>query len=370
MGEIIRRDDGSGSLTDPLIELQRQHFDRRVFMKVAMVGGLSVAGGGLLAACAGTPSSSNAGNSPLVGGGGSLQNPNDEYVYLSIVTQVPFWVDAQQAMKDFSASTGAKTSFIGPPDFNVDGQAKQLDDLINRRPAGIIIFVGDADAMTPGINRAADAGIPVVLVISDAPKSKRLSLLGIDNFSAGQAGAKLLSEAIGGKGKVVLGSFPSPGVLDRVKGYKAWFQANAPDVQVVGEVNDKADPSYAPQAYAAAIAANPDLAGIGGTDGDSGLGAAQAVKEAGKVGQIKIVAMDRNDDMLAQIKTGAITGSVVQKSWIETWYALWGLYWLNHNTVNPVPDWRQTGLNILPENVVTGTWFCTKDNVDLFIRKN
>ena len=168
----------------------------------------------------------------------------------------------------------------------------------------------------------------------------------------------------------MLGSFPSPGVLDRVKGYKAWFQANAPDVQVVGEVNDKADPSYAPQAYAAAIAANPDLAGIGGTDGDSGLGAAQAVKEAGKVGQIKIVAMDRNDDMLAQIKTGAITGSVVQKSWIETWYALWGLYWLNHNTVNPVPDWRQTGLNILPENVVTGTWFCTKDNVDLFIRKN
>jgi hypothetical protein len=46
--------------------------------------------------------------------------------------------------------------------------------------------------------------------------------------------------------------------------------------------------------------AHPDLVGIGGTDGDSGKGAAIAVRDAGRTGKVKIVAMDRNDDMTAR----------------------------------------------------------------------
>jgi ribose transport system substrate-binding protein len=338
---------------------------RRDFITMMALGGLGAAGAGLLAGAG----SQNALASSTAESDYGLYNSNDEYVYLSIVTQVPFWSDAKQALSDFSRVTRVKTRFLGPPTFDVAGQARQLDDLIAQKPAGIILFVGDASAMTPGINRAVHAGIPVVLCISDAPKSKRLSFLGIDNFSAGQIGARLLAAAIGGRGKVVLGTFPSPGVLDRVKGYKAWLKANAPGITVVDVVNDKADPSYAPQAYAAAISAHPDLAAIAGTDGDSGLGAAQAVKEAGKAGKIKIIAMDRNDDMLEQIKAGVITASVVQRSYVETWYAVASLYWMNHNTLNPVKNWRQAGLNILPERVVTGTWVCNRSNVDLFIHR-
>jgi ribose transport system substrate-binding protein len=337
----------------------RRELNRRDFMKVA--GGTGLAAG-LLAAC--TP------GDETQGGTGTAAtepiNPNDEYIFLSIVTQVPFWVDHQQALDDFTDATGAKTSFIGPPDFDVQGQARQLDDLIVRKPAGIIVFIGDADAMTPGIDRAADAGIPVILVISDAPQSKRFAHFGIDGFTAGQVGATMLAEAIGGQGKVALGTFPSPNVLDRVDGYKAYFRENHPEIEVVQVVNDKADPSYAPEAYAAALQANPDLVGIGGTDGDSGLGAATAVEEADKAGDIKIVAMDRNDDMLAKLEAGTIVGSVAQKSYDEAWLACWLLYWLNHNQLRPVPDWREAGINPLPEQVTTGVWQITQENVGQF----
>jgi ribose transport system substrate-binding protein len=131
-------------------------------------------------------------------------------------------------------------------------------------------------------------------------------------------------------------------------------------------VNDRADPSYAPEAYAAAIAAHPNVVGIGGTDGDSGLGAARAVKEAGKADQIKIVAMDRNDDMLAEVENGPIVASVVQKSYDELWLACWMLYWLNHEQLKPVPDWEDAGINPLPEKITTGVWKLTRDNVDQF----
>ncbi len=334
---------------------------RRDFLKIVGAGGFSLGAGSLLAAC------QQAANT-AAGPSGSPVNSNDEYVYLSIVTQVPFWVDHKAALSDFGKATGVKTSFVGPPDFNVQGQASQLDQIVSRKPAGIVIFIGDADAMTPGINRAVDAGIPVVLVISDAPKSKRTAYIGIDGYQAGRAGAARLADAIGGHGKAAVGSFPSPNVLDRARGYKDYFTEHG--IQVVAEVNDKADPSYAPSAYAAAISAHPDLACIAGCDGDSGLGAARAVIEAGKKGQIKIMAMDRNDDMLAKVEDGTILGSVVQKSYDELWLACWMLYWLNHNVLKPVPDWRAAGINPLPEQIITGVWPLTKQNVGQFKHKS
>ena len=157
-------------------------------------------------------------------------------------------------------------------------------------------------------------------------------------------------------------------MLDRARGYKDYFTEHG--VQVVAEVNDKADPSYAPSAYAAAITAHPDLVAIAGCDGDSGLGAARAVTEAGKKGQIKIMAMDRNDDMLAKVEDGTILGSVVQKSYDEMWLACWMLYWLNHNVLKPVPDWRAAAINPLPEQIITGVWPLTKQNVAQFKHKS
>ena len=289
-----------------------------------------------------------------------------EYVFLSVVTQVPFWVDHRKALTDVGELLGVKTTFTGPLDFDTAAQARQLDELIVRRPAGIMIFPGDEAAMAPGINRAVEQGIPVACLTGDVPASARSTFFGINGFNAGRAGGELLAQAIGGKGKVILGTFPAPSVLQRVEGYKSIFTEKYPDIEVVDVVNDKADPSYAPTAYAQAILANPDVVGIGGTDGDSGKGAAIAVTEAGRVGEIKIVAMDRNDDMLPYIEDGTIYGAVAQKSYIEAFLAVQMLHWQNTDGVQVVPDWRAAGINPLPESVDTGVMMITKDNVAQF----
>ncbi len=299
----------------------------------------------------------------------SAAQSGEEYVYLSIVTQVPFWVDHRAALDDAAKALGIKGTFTGPADFDTAGQARQLDEIVARKPAGLIIFPGDSDTLTPGIDRAVDAGIPVAMVIGDAPKSKRYVHLGIDGIGAGRVGGEMLAQAIGGKGKVLLGTFPAPNVLDRVEGYKQIFKEKYPDIQVVDTVNDKADPAFAPTAYAAAIQAHPDVVGIGGTDGDSGKGAALAVRDAGKKGQIKIVAMDRNEDMLDFIEEGTITASVGQKSYLEMWMAVHLLYWLNHDALKMLPDWKAAKVNPLPEQIETGVMPITKDNVAQFRHK-
>jgi ribose transport system substrate-binding protein len=297
--------------------------------------------------------------------------PAETYVYVSCVTQVPFWIDQKQALADVGKALGVKTSFTGPTTADPQAEAAALDQIIASRPAGIMVFPCDEKALTPGINRAVDAGIPVITMIGDVPASKRSTHMGINNFRAGVEGAKLLAAAIGGKGKVVVGTFQAAGVLDRMRGYKDYLAKNHPEIKVVSVVDDHADPSYAPQAYAAAIAANPDLVGIGGTDGDSGVGAARAVIEAGKKGKIKIVAMDRNEDMLNYIADGTITAAVAQKSYLETWLAVQLLYALRHNSGpgKMLPDWRAAKVNPLPEDIDTGIMPITRANVSQFRHK-
>lgn len=292
---------------------------------------------------------------------------DEEYVFLSVVTQVPFWVDHRAGLTAASNALGVKTTFTGPLDFDTAGQATKLDELIARKPSGILIFPGDAAALKEGINRAVDAGIPVACIIGDVPDSKRNCFLGIENYQAGRVGGEMLAKEIGGKGKVLLGTFPAPSTLERVKGYKDVFKEKYPEIEVVDVVNDKADPAYAPTAYAQALQAHPDVVGIGGTDGDSGKGAALAVVEQGKVGKVKIVAMDRNSDMLPYIVNGTIQGAVAQKSWLESYLAVHMLHWLKQNKINIVADPAKAGISPLPEIVSTGVMRVTKENVASFM---
>jgi ribose transport system substrate-binding protein len=304
---------------------------------------------------------------PLTVGPAAAQARDAEFVFLSVVTQVPFWADHRAGLEAAAADLGVKVTFTGPLDFDTAGQARQLDEIIVRKPAGLLIFPGDAAALAPGIDRAIEAGIPVACIIGDVTGSKRSVFLGISNFDAGRLGGEMLAEAIGGKGKVLLGTFPAPSTLERVEGYKAVFAEKFPEIEVVDVVNDKADPSYAPTAYAQALLANPDVVGIGGTDGDSGKGAALAVIEQGKVGAVKIVAMDRNPDMLPYIADGTIYGAVAQKSWLESYLAVHLLDWLGQSKIKIVADSAAAGINPLPEIVSTGVMRVSKDNVSSFM---
>lgn len=316
---------------------------------------------------AGLAAAGAGGSLALTAGKAEAEESDAEYVFLSLVTQVPFWADHRAGLEAAATDLGVKTTFAGPLDFDTAGQARQLDELIARRPAGILIFPGDAAALKEGIDRAVEAGIPVACLTGDVPDSKRSVFLGIANREAGRFGGELLAEAIGGKGKVLLGTFPAPSVMERVEGYKAVFAEKYPEIEVVDVVNDKADPAYAPTAYAQALQAHPDVVGIGGTDGDSGKGAALAVVEQGKVGQVKIVAMDRNTDMLPYIADGTIYGAIAQKSWLESYLAVHLLHWQRQSKIRIVADPATAGINPLPEIISTGIMKVTKDNVHAFM---
>ena len=243
-----------------------------------------------------------------------------------------------------------------------------FEQTIARKPAGIIV-VGFESSLNAIVDKAEDAGIPVVTVDADLPGSKRIAFVGTGNFQAGYEGGKTLSRLIGGKGKVALMTKPGQSNLEeRIAGYKKAFSENK-DIQVVQVADTQSDPSVAAQAAASLLQKFPDLAGIGCVEAAGGSGAATAVNEAGKKGTVKIVSMDRGNEVLQGIKDGVISATIVQQTALMPFYALQILYNLKNHPVPITNDNAAAHILGVPAVVDTGVIIVDEHNYQYFMRK-
>jgi ribose transport system substrate-binding protein len=130
--------------------------------------------------------------------------------------------------------------------------------------------------------------------------------------------------------------------------------------------NDQALSAEAEKVARSVLQAYPDLAGFGCVDAAGGEGCAVAVQEIGKVGKVKIVAMDRNEATLDYIEQGIIEASIAQRTYTMANMGLQLLYDLRHNNMKLVNDWEKEKIIPLPNVIDTGTIIITRDNVKAF----
>ncbi|NOZ72044.1 MAG: sugar ABC transporter substrate-binding protein [Chloroflexi bacterium] len=326
------------------------------------VGGLALVG------C--TPTSTTATPAPAGSSPAPVTQGNQTYVWLCAVTSVAFWIDGRKGMEAAGKSLGVKTEFLGPVKYDAAQQLTILDELIGKKPDGIMIFPADQHSLSNTMKRAMKEGIPILCVNSDvADHSARYGFVGPNNHGVGQAGGKIVAKLLQGKGNVAIMTVPGIEVHEsRTAGYKDEL-AKYSDIKIVDIVNDKSDPAYGVTVATSLVQAHPDLALIIGTDATAGAAIARALKETGKAGKIKVVAMDRDQDMLPYIKDGTISATLAQNSTLEEWLATHYLYWLRNNTIPAFADWRAANSPQVPPYTDVGVSVVTKENVDYYIRK-
>ena len=295
---------------------------------------------------------------------------DETYVWLCAVTAIAFWIDGRMGLEGAGRELGVKTKFLGPVEYDAAQQLKIMDELIVTKPAGIMVFPADQHALIDPMKRAMDRGIPVVCVNSDvADPSARYGFIGPNNRGVGRTGGEIAAKLLNGKGKVAIMTVPGIEVHEsRTAGYKDAL-AKYPGIKIVDIVNDKSDPAYGMTVATGLVQSNPDLDMIIGTDATAGSAIARALKEMGRAGKIKVVAMDRDDDMLPYIKDGTISATLAQKSTLEEWTATHYLYWLNHNSVPAFKDWRAVDAPQIPAYTDVGVTIVTKENVDYYFHK-
>jgi ribose transport system substrate-binding protein len=163
------------------------------------------------------------------------------------------------AQREAAAQGDVEVIYRGPDHADELLQKQILESFIQQKVDGIAISVLNADFLTSTIDKAVDAGIPVVTWDSDAPKSKRFAFYGVDDFKSGQEMGKAAAELLGGKGTVAfLTSMGAYNLQRRLDGVKDVLK-DYPNIKVVETYDLKEDPVRCSELIATGTNRYPDL---------------------------------------------------------------------------------------------------------------
>jgi ribose transport system substrate-binding protein len=291
------------------------------------------------------------------------------YIYVSAMGNLEYFNAHKYGWKWAGDALGVDAEYVGPAEVDANAEAAALDQAIARKPAGIAVLAWDP-VLQPGIDKAMAAGIPVVTICADQENSDRIAFVGSSQHELGFIGGQHVAEAIDGKGQVAILSLPGTQIFDeREQGFRDAFAAY-PDIEVVQVGDTKADIAVAVSTAKAILQKYPDLAAFVGTDSTAGMGAATAVKEAGLVGKVATVAMDRNSDVLQAIADGTLTGSVAQDDAAMAFWGLQTLYNYNHNQAPLTVDNPAANAETGPFDVLMHANYIDKSNLQYYLDAN
>jgi ribose transport system substrate-binding protein len=262
----------------------------------------------LLASSGCTPNANTGGNSANSGG-------NSKNFKLAFVTNnaSDFWTIARKGVEKADGEIGNVTvEFKIPADGTAAEQKRIIDDLLSTNVNGIAISPVDPDNQTQLINDTAKKAL-VVTQDSDAPSSDRVVYIGTDNVAAGRQAGQLIKEALpsGGKIMVFVGKSDARNAKERFQGIKEALQGS--NIEIIDLRTDDTDRARAKTNAADTLVKYSDVAALVGLWSYNGPAILNAVKDAGKVGQVKIICFDEEDETLAGVKEGSIYATVVQQ---------------------------------------------------------
>jgi ribose transport system substrate-binding protein len=224
-----------------------------------------------------------------------------------------YWTIARKGVEKADAELNNVTvDFKLPGEGTAAEQKRIIDDLISTGINGIAISPVDPDNQTQLINDTAKKAL-VITQDSDAPNSDRALYIGTDNVAAGRQAGELVKEALpnGGKIMVFVGKSDARNAAERFQGLKEALQGSK--VEILDIRTDDTDRARAKSNAADTLTKYPDVAAMVGLWSYNGPAILNAVKDANKVGQVKIVCFDEEDETLAGVKDGSIYATVVQQ---------------------------------------------------------
>jgi ribose transport system substrate-binding protein len=216
---------------------------------------------------------------------------------------------ARTAAKELGAKYGVEIEIESrtPNDEDATKQVEGIEALVRSQVDGIAVSSSEAGTLAPVINKAIDAGVPVMCFDSDVPNSKRFAFYGTDDEACGARVVDELAKAMGEKGTIAIlgGNQSAPNLQARVNGAKKAL-AKYPNMKLNepnGVFYHTETPEKAAEAVAQAQNANPGIQGWGFIGGWP-LFTADALKWP--AGSIKVVSVDGLPAQLGYLKSGHV----------------------------------------------------------------
>lgn len=251
----------------------------------------------------------------------SYEPKSDTYKIYCTYKNIHSWYDAikcgvDAAVADF-ADKGVTIDYewYGPAEPDAVDQVNSIETAVGQGYDLIAVDVNQPETTAKAVNQAVAAGTPVAtFASSDIADCDRTFFVGnTDNYGDGCALAKAVCEEMGGKGQIAIlsGTMGAASHEERLQGFKDTI-AEYPDIEIVDEQRDNDAVEKAISITESWLQAYPDLGGILCNNMSNPVGACQAVKDAGKAGEIVIGGMDHDLRTLEFLKDGTLFVAQVQ----------------------------------------------------------
>jgi ribose transport system substrate-binding protein len=270
-----------------------------------------------------------------------------------------FWTIARKGTEKADAELADVTVEFRLGDGTAAAQKRIVDDLLATGVDGLAISPVDPANQTAMLNDAARQAL-VFTHDSDAPDSRRECYVGTDNVAAGRQAGDLIKEALpqGGTIAIFVGKLDARNAQERLQGIKESIAGSK--VTIVDVRTDDTDQVRAKANVSEMLVSHPDVAALVGLWSYNGPAILNAVRDAGKIGQVRIVAFDEDDETLTGVKAGAIVGTVVQQPYEFGYQSITLLATVLKGNRSGIPPGRQV---FIPTQVIR------QNNVDEFRTK-
>lgn len=215
-----------------------------------------------------------------------------------------------QSIRDAAADAGAEV-IVTNANAELPKQISDIQEMINQGIDILVVAPVNSDGLTPALDTASEAGVPVVTIdrkVTDTSCEDYLTFLGSDFYVQGQRAADELAAVTDEEANVAVLLGPSGNnVTDgRRDGFVEQVEEKYPDINIVAEQTANASRDEGQTVTAQLLQTNPEIDAVYAFNDESGLGAMRAVQEAGlKPGEdVKIVSVDGTRNAVQAIVDG------------------------------------------------------------------
>lgn len=236
----------------------------------------------------------------------------------------PYWAALRDGANAQGKSSGVDVNVqAGSSETDADGENQKISTLVTQDYSCYAAVPVDATNIITPLLPASRKGKPIINLDTQIDQKaakkaglKVTSFIGSDNVQAGKIAGAALAKAVGGSGDVLILK-GIPGEQNGINRIKGFGQATGGKLKVVGSQVANYEQSQGLTAAEALLKAHPDVKGIFAANDTMALGAAQAVRNAGKSGQVKVIGVDGIKQALQAVKDGKLAGTVTQYPYVE-----------------------------------------------------
>ena len=271
-----------------------------------------------------------------------------------------FWTIARRGVEKADAELAdVEVEFRLTPPPEAAEQQRIVDDLLTKGVDGIAISPVDPQNQTLLLNSAAKRAL-VFTQDSDAPQTDRACYIGTDNVAAGRQAGQLIREAIPEGGSIMLfvGKRDAQNARERIQGITETLTGS--NIRILDVRTDDVDDVRAKANAADTLVRYPEIKGLVGLWSYNGPAILNAVREAGKVGRVRIVTFDEADETLAGVRDGAIHATVVQQPYEFGYQAIVRMAQAVRGDRSFIPESKQ---------IIVPTLVVNRSNVEEFTKR-